>query len=210
MHVRSARVRARTFRSARGRAPTYPLRRVVLWLSVALVSIGAIVSIAIANRSVPPITESAPPYSPLSVGDSAPLFSAATTQGAFSLQATPRPVFLEIFATWCPHCQRETVVLNKLYEKYGKRLDFVAVTGSPYAQDRASTESMPDVLGFVQYFRVQYPVAFDGSLAIAGKYLQGGYPTIAIIGSDKRIAYIGSGEIAEADLESAIRRASQR
>lgn len=200
MHVRSARAHARTF----------PVRRVILWLSVALVSIGAVVTIAIANRSIPPITETAPPYNQLSVGDSAPLFSAATTQGAFSLDATHRPVFLEVFATWCPHCQRETVVLNQLYKKYQKRVDFVAVTGSPYAHDRASPESMPDVLGFVQYFRVQYPVAFDGSLAIASKYLQGGYPTIAIIGPDKRIAYIGSGEVAEATLESAVRRALQR
>ena len=123
MHIRSARAHARTF----------PVRRVILWLSIALISIGAIVSIAIANRSIPPITETAPPFNQLSVGDSAPLFSAATTQGAFSLGATHRPVFLEIFATWCPHCQRETVVLNQLYEKYEKRVDFVAVTGSPYA-----------------------------------------------------------------------------
>ena len=83
MHVRSARAHARTF----------PVRRVILWLSVAVVSIGAIVSIAIANRTVPPITESAPPYNQLSVGDSAPLFSAATTQGVFSLEATHRPFF---------------------------------------------------------------------------------------------------------------------
>ena len=200
MHVRSARAHARTF----------PVRRVILWLSVAVVSAGAIVSIAIANRSVPSIAESAPPYNLLSVGDSAPVFSAATTQGTFSLEAAHRPVFLEIFATWCPHCQRETVVLNQLYAKYQKRVGFVAVTGSPYALDRASPESLPDVLGFVRYFRVQYPVAFDGSLAIANKYLQGGYPTIAVIGPNKRIAYIGSGEIAAADLDSAIRHALQR
>ncbi len=197
MHVRSARAHARTF----------PVRRLILWLSVAVLSVGAVVSIAIANRSVPPIAENAPPYHFLSVGDSAQPFSVATTQGMFSLAATHRPVFLEIFATWCPHCQRETAVLNKLYEKYGKHIDFVAVSGSPYARDRASPESLSDVLGFVQYFRVRYPVAFDGSLAVAGKYLQGGYPTIAVIAPDKRIAYIGSGEIAQTDLDSAIRRA---
>lgn len=156
MHVRSARAHARNF----------PVRRVILWLSIAVISIGVIVSVAITNRSVPPIAESAPPYN--------------------------------------------TVVLNKLYGKYEKRVDFVAVTGSPYAQDRASPESMRDVLGFVQYFRVQYPVAFHGSLNIAGKYLQGGYPTIAIIGPDKRIAYIGRGEVAEADLDSAIRHTLRR
>ena len=102
MHVRSARARARIPRSgrtARGRPRSFPVRRVILWLSVALVSIGAIVSIAIANRTIPSITESAPPYSQLSIGDSAPGFSLATTQGTFSLEATHRPVFLEIFAT---------------------------------------------------------------------------------------------------------------
>ena len=137
MHVRSARAHARTF----------PVRRVILWLSIAVVSIVAIVSIAITNRIVPPIAETAPPYHPLSVGDPAPLFSAATTQGAFSLDATHRPVFLEIFATWCPHCQRETVALNKLYGKYAKRVDFVAVTGSP-------PSASPDhpAFSFVQYF----------------------------------------------------------
>jgi hypothetical protein len=39
---------------------------------------------------------------------------------------------------------------------------------------------------------------------------EGGYPAIAIIGPNKRITYIASGEIAEVDLDSEIRHASQR
>jgi thiol-disulfide isomerase/thioredoxin len=197
-------------RSQRGRARTLPVRRFILWTTVAVIAIGAIVSIAISNRSIPPIAENAPPYNFLSVGESAPALSAVTTQGAFSLKSTRLPVFLEVFATWCPHCQRETVVLNRLYERYKGRVAFVAVTGSPYAHDRVSPESMADVLGFVQYFKVRYPVAFDGSLTVANKYLQGGFPTLAIIGAGKRIAYIGSGEIAQAKLDSAIRQVLQR
>jgi thiol-disulfide isomerase/thioredoxin len=196
MHVRSKRLQARSF----------SVRHVILWVTVAILGVVAIVAIAISNRSVAPISESAPPYNALSVGDPAPAFSAATTQGTFSLQSTHRPVFLEVFATWCPHCQRETVILNKLYDRYHDRVAFIAVTGSPYAHDRASPESMADVLGFAQYFKVRYPVAFDGSLGVANKYLQGGYPTIAIIGRGKKIAYISSGEVAETDLDSAIRR----
>ena len=37
----------------------------------------------------------------------APQFEVATTAGYFDLSKTRKPVFLEIFATWCPHCQRE-------------------------------------------------------------------------------------------------------
>ena len=200
MHVRSKRLQAHSF----------PVRRVILWLNVAILGVVAVVAIAISNRSVAPISESAPPFNALSVGDPAPVFSAVTTQGPFSLQSTHRPVFLEVFATWCPHCQRETVILNQLYEKYHDRVAFVAVTGSPYAHDRASPESMADVLGFAQYFKVRYPIAFDGSLTVANKYLQGGFPTIAIIGTGKKIAYLGSGEVAETDLDSAIRHTLRR
>lgn len=197
-------------RSKRSRAHPFPVRRIILWVTVAMLGVVAITAIAVSNRSVAPISESAPPFNALAVGDAAPIFSEATTQGPFSLQSTHRPVFLEVFATWCPHCQRETVIVNRLYEKYHDRVAFVAVTGSPYAHDRASPESMADVLGFVQYFKVRYPVAFDSSLAVANKYLQGGYPTIAIIGRGNKIAYISSGEIAETDLDSAIRHTLQR
>jgi thiol-disulfide isomerase/thioredoxin len=194
-------------RSARASVRNFPVRRRLFWLSVAAVTTVILVSVAIANRSVPPAATDAPPLSALSVGDPAPAFSIATTQGAFSLARVDRPVFLEVFATWCPHCQHETVALNKLFDKYKNRVTFVAVSGSPYGHDRTTPESMADVLAFEQFFHVRYPIAFDGSLAVAKQYLQGGYPTIAILGLDKRVEYLASGEITEAELDSQIRSA---
>jgi cytochrome c biogenesis protein CcmG, thiol:disulfide interchange protein DsbE len=193
-------------RSARKPARHIPLHRIALWLTIGAVGIGILIAIAQANRSVPQIASDAPPISNISKGDLAPDFSAETTYGNFALASARRPVFLEVFATWCPHCQRETVVLNQLYEEYKNQVDFVAVTGSPYAADRTSPESEADVLSFARYFNVRYPVAFDGSLAVAKSYLQGGYPTIVLIGVNKRVSYIGSGEVSKAGLESQIRR----
>ena len=194
-------------RSARRSARTISLRRVALWLTIGAVGILLVVAIAVVKRSVPPAAAEAPPFNALAKGDVAPAFSAATTQGPFSLGTARRPVFLEVFATWCPHCQRETAVLNQLYRKYRNRLDFLAVSGSQYAGDRASAESETDVLNFANHFSVRYPVAFDGSLSVAKSYLQAGFPTIVIIGADKRIAYVGSGEISMPILDSAIRAA---
>ena len=192
-------------RTARAQSRALPIRRVLLWSTVAIVIVAAIVTIGLANR-LPRIDTQAPPVTVLSAGQAAPAFSAATTQGVFSLDNAKKPVFLEVFATWCPHCQRETSVINRLYDRYKAGVDFVAVSGSPYAYDRVSPESEADVLGFAQYFKVRYPIAFDGSLAVESAYLQGGYPTIAIIGSDKRISYIGSGEIAAHTLAAEIQR----
>lgn len=171
-----------------------------------MLAIAGVVAIGIANHSVPQIATEAPPLSPTAKGDQAPDFSIATTKGAFRLADARRPVLVEVFATWCPHCQRETATLNSLFLKYRNRVDFVAVSGSPYARDRVSPESLTDVLTFAQYFGVRYPIAYDPTLTVAKGYLQDGFPTIAIVGSDKKIVYIGRGEIAESTLNGAIQR----
>jgi len=193
-------------RSARAAARSFPVQKAILWASVALVAVGVLVAIGLANRSVPPTVASAPPLATLSVGDPAPAFSIATTHGGFALASVHRPVLLEVFATWCPHCQHETRTLNALYDRYHRSIDFLAVSGSPYAIDRNSPESLPDVLAFGEYFGVRYPLAFDPSLEVAQRYLQGGYPTLVLIGTGKRVAYVGSGEISESVLEAQIRR----
>jgi thiol-disulfide isomerase/thioredoxin len=138
-------------------------------------------------------------------GKTAPQFEVATTAGYFDLSKTRKPVFLEVFATWCPHCQRETVVVDKLYSKYRNRVDFVAVSGSDTAMDGTSASSELDVLDWIRRFKVVYPVAYDPVLNVANLYLQGGFPTFAIIGTDKKIRYLDDGEISYRDLDSAIR-----
>jgi len=145
--------------------------------------------------------------STLTIGAKAPEFQASTTAGLFDLAKTSKPVFLEVFATWCPHCQRETQVLNKLFATYGKQMAFVAVSGSDTGMDGSSPASQADVLAFAQKFAVAYPIAYDGQMTVFDLYNQGGYPTIVIIGKDKKVAYATSGEIAYADLTTQIQKA---
>jgi thiol-disulfide isomerase/thioredoxin len=152
------------------------------------------------NASVSPIVGKA------QVGQSAPTFEVATTAGLFDLNAVGKPVFLEVFATWCPHCQREAAVIDRLYRKYRGAVDFVAVSGSDTAMDGTSTSSQLDVLDWARRFNVQYPVAYDPLLNVANLYLQGGFPTLAIIGRDKKVAYLNSGEISYQDLASALEK----
>jgi len=144
--------------------------------------------------------------STLAAGAKAPEFEASTTAGLFDLAKTTKPVFLEVFATWCPHCQRETQVLNKLFAQYGKQIAFVAVSGSDTGMDGSSPASQADVLAFAQKFAVAYPIAYDGQMTVFDLYNQGGYPTIVIIDKKKTITYAASGEIAYADLTAQIQR----
>ena len=142
----------------------------------------------------------APVAALLTVGVQAPEFSVSSTDGLFDLAKTKKPVFLEVYATWCPHCQRETVVINELYATFKNKIDFIAVSGSSTAMDGTGPASQADVVAFAQAFSIKYPIAYDPTLAVAHDYLQGGFPTIVIIGSNKRITYLNSGEVAQSIL----------
>jgi thiol-disulfide isomerase/thioredoxin len=150
----------------------------------------------------------APADGSIEIGSRAPQFTIPTTQGPFDLNAETKPVFLEIFATWCPHCQRETVILNALYATYGTRVAFIAIPGSETGMDGTSAESPFDVLNFVMAFKVKYPIGeYDPNLTIAKLWLKGGYPTIAVIGENKIVSYINSGEIPQKELAAQLDRA---
>jgi len=184
-------------------------RRLVLGtiVAVALIAIAAVLLYFIGpeHRRVQTASQS-PIVGKAQLGQPAPSFVVATTAGLFDLSKTTKPVFLEVFATWCPHCQHEAPIIDRVYRKYRGSVDFVAVSGSDTAMDGTSASSENDVLAWAARFKVQYPVAYDPLLNVANLYLQGGFPTIALIGRDKKVAYLNSGEISYGDLNAAVRR----
>ena len=94
----------------------------------------------------------APTVGKAELGKTAPQFQVPTTAGLFDLQKQTQPVFLELFASWCPHCQHETAVINKLYDAYHSRIAFVAVSASDTGMDGTSPESENDVYNFTKRF----------------------------------------------------------
>ena len=165
------------------------------FVTVAL-ALGIAVIALVARRSVPPSATEAPIYASLTKGDVAPRFQVTTLTGAHvDSSQVAGPIMLEIFATWCPHCQRETQSIERLQERFGGRLSIVAVTGSDTASDHQSVETPDDVRAFAQRFDVSYPIAYDPDLTVAKQYLQGGFPTIVFVNRAKRVSSIETGEI---------------
>ena len=180
-------------------------RKIVLYAVIGVVILAVIVGVGLASRnSVPKAASNAPMDSKLKAGNTAPEFTASTNAGQFDLAQVSTPVLLEVFATWCPHCQRETTVLNDLATKYAGKLAIVAVSGSPYGIDGSSPESQTDVNRFGAQFQVRYPLAYDPELKVAQLYLQGGFPTLVLIDKNKKVKWIKSGEVAEPDFVKAI------
>jgi peroxiredoxin len=170
-------------------------RKVILYASLGIMVVIVIVAVALASR-VPKVASTAPISAQLTIGQPAPTFTLPTTNGVFDLaQASGKPVLLEVFATWCPHCQRETGVLNTIYDAYKDKVHIVAVSGSQYGVDGNSPESQADVVEFAQKYKVRYPIAYDPTLDVANKYLQGGFPTLVLISKDGKILKFRDGEI---------------
>jgi thiol-disulfide isomerase/thioredoxin len=182
-------------------------RKVVIYAVLILIVVAIIGVLGYFNSlgSVKKAATTAPAVSKLKVGDTAPAFAVQTNAGPFDLAQVSTPVLLEVFATWCPHCQRESVVLDDIAAKYPGKLAIVAVSGSPYGIDGTSPESQLDVNRFGAQFNVRYPIAFDPDLKVAGLYLKDGFPTFVLIDPAKKIRYVGSGEKPEAELLKAIR-----
>ncbi len=172
----------------------------------ALLIVGAIVWVWVRPSQPLQNASQAPTIGKAVLGATAPEFQAATTGGPFDLATATKPVLLEVFATWCPHCQRETAALNKLYAAYKSRVAFVAVSGSDTGMDGATPASQEDVLNFRARFQVQYPMAYDSTLGVAKLYLQGGFPTIVVIDSHKKITYLTSGETPYGELASQLNK----
>jgi thiol-disulfide isomerase/thioredoxin len=170
-------------------------RRIIIFATIGVVALLIVAAFVVGSRT-PEVASVAPTLAQIKIGQDAPPFSVATTLGPRSVpSADKKPVLLEVFATWCPHCQRETTVLNGLFDRYGSKVDFVAVSGSPYAIDETSPESQADVVAFTERFKTRYPVAYDADLKVMKAYLQGGYPTMVLIGRDDKILWIKDGEI---------------
>ena len=186
---------------------------------VAVVAVIAIAAYAISQRNsqvsgaavAPDANPSLPP--PMKVGAQAPQFSVEAKGGAISSATfAGKPYLLEIFATWCPHCQAMTAVLRDVRTKFPpSRLGMVSVTGSPIASGSTADNLMPenqaDVDTFDAFYNVTWPSAFDKDLTVAKTWGFGGFPGIFIVDPRGVIVYTHSGEVHEKTLVAALKKA---
>ena len=179
-------------------------RQFALYGSLAVLAVVLIVTVVLMSR-VPKTASDAPITASIAVGQTAPTFSVSTTDGPFDLAKNGgKPTLLEVFATWCPHCQHEVPIMNRLNTSYKGKLNVVGVEGNDRGMDDTSPASQADMMTFVQKLGVTYPVAFDPDLTVAKEYLQSGYPTVVLIGADNKILAMGGGELPETNIRQAI------
>jgi thiol-disulfide isomerase/thioredoxin len=151
----------------------------------------AVLASACSSSDASPADESGIPAD----AELAPLFSVPTSSGdEFSLaehQSTDgRPVFLNLWASWCFPCREEMPAINAASETFPE-IKFIGV---------AIQDSRPDAEAFADEIGVTYTIGFDTDNSVNVGYSPLGLPASYIISADGIILERIFGKVTEEDL----------
>lgn len=125
------------------------------------------------------------PSMAMDIGELAPNFELRTIDGElFHLQdyRGRKAIYLVFWNTWCSYCIKKTPRYKSLQEKFGDRIEVIAV-------NTTWSDSLEDVEQFQQRFEVNYPIAIDDGEVLTKRYGVAGVPTEFIIDIDGVIRY---------------------
>lgn len=173
--------------------------RAVLALGVGLAGCGAQEP---ASDAAAPAAGEAPAASPSGAGRAAPDFTLPDLDGKTHSLASLRgkTVVIDFWATWCPPCEFQIPVLNKIHEKHGAQ--GVVVLGVSVDVDGKEV-----VAPYAAQHQVQYTILL-GSEEVARDFGAPGFPALIVVDPEGRIHSTHVGLIEEAELEKILASAA--
>ncbi|MBO4853083.1 MAG: TlpA family protein disulfide reductase [Schwartzia sp.] len=126
------------------------------------------------------------------------LIGVNTTDATIYVLAGEKPLFLNFWATWCPPCVGEMPAIEAMYQKYGDRLYFAAVSVDNDAETAAA---------FIRNRGLTVPVYTGDLQKMAADYQLDAIPRSVLVGTDGTILAEHLGGMSEADLESFLSKA---
>lgn len=144
--------------------------------------------------------QGSPRSTTLQAGETVPTFTAPELAGGTvdwsSYAGTP--AVLSVWASWCPHCQAELPVLDRVMKDYSG-VGFVTIVTAIGSQPGPTPQE------YMLENQLDFPVAVDdeGQTLAAAFGIQS-FPTLFFVNSDGTVATQRTGEVAETDLRSII------
>ena len=113
-----------------------------------------------------------------------------------SKELAKRPVLLELFASWCPHCQHSAPALQELYRHHKKDLTILSINaGDP--PDKPSTSKQ-----FKKEHKIAYTILEKPSEALMNGYCLQGFPSFFLINQQGKVVWRFAGTLKGDKLES--------
>ena len=112
-----------------------------------------------------------------------------------------KAVVVNFWASWCGPCKSEMLDFDKMYEKYGKDIDFMMVNMTDGGQETKNSAS-----SFIKSQGYSFPVYYDVTQSAAYAYSVMSIPATYFINKDGKVAAYANGAINEEALEEGISR----
>lgn len=181
---------------------SHRFRTALMALLVALALVGAACSGSSGSSDGLPDLEDVPgaEASPED-GDTAPDFAVMTLDGAgFTLyehlEDDGRPVFLNMWASWCPPCRAEMPDIDAASESH-EDVKFVGV---------AANDDPVEAAEFATSIDIGYTIGFDEQGTVAQAYKVVGLPASYVISSEGVILERIFGSVTEAEIDEILNR----
>lgn len=186
--------------------PGLPRQRRLIWVLAALAIIStATAAYAWTRRPAadPPVPEQLSLQdlgaAELGAADPAPDFSVPTLDGgSFSLSRhladTGKPVFLNLWASWCPPCRDEMPVIDAAAARHPE-IEFVGVA---VQDDNKAAEDFAREIG------VGYTIGFDERDEVNARYQTFGLPVTYVISAEGTILQPIFGELDDAQIDAVL------
>lgn len=112
-----------------------------------------------------------------------------------------RPVLVNLWASWCAPCQRETPLLVRAQARVGSSVEFLGVNSMD------DTNSARD---FLAAFGVHYPQVVDSSGTLLHRLGGSGLPMTVLLDATGRVTFTRHGELRAGDLDKALASLARR
>ncbi len=187
----------------RRRRLAYVSGGVALVAALVLVGIGLLgneETVGVGPAAPGEVTADAARTEPLGPGDAVPGFEAPAIGGGTVRWSdfSGGPVVISVWAPWCPHCQVELPILDRVMEDF-PQVSFVTIVTSIGTQPGPA----PDV--FLAENDLTAPTAIDDEAGtMAAAFGIRAFPSLYFVSSDGTIVRFDEGEVAEAELREII------
>lgn len=204
--------RATTSTRVQARAEAARRRRLTILTGAATVIIIAIIVIVavISNNNsngsgLTVASDLNPKTTMLPVGSTMSDFQLSTDSGQSYKLSNYRgkPVLVEFFAIWCPHCQAMAPIIDQLNAAYKtKGLQVLAVLANPYGknfdlsgQTDLTLATKSDVSWYTVNFKPTYPLLIDPTFKVVNEDGANSYPTIYVLDKTGKVRSATQGEV---------------
>lgn len=100
-----------------------------------------------------------------------------------------KPLVINLWATWCPHCVEEMDAYQKLFDEYADQIEFVML-------DAADSKSELEAAhGYAQENGYTFPVYFDSNGGVVKALSATGIPMTVIVSREGEVVVLRTGSI---------------